>query len=235
MKLPSLSPFRLLLAALLFVPSLLSAQDVTSPDGKMLLSFSLTDGGVPTYSVSFGGKAVVLPSTLGIQLAKGGEDLTGGFTIQGTATSTFDETWTPVWGEESAIRNHYNELEVTLQQPSTQRTMVLRFRVYDDGVGLRYEFPRQKDLTYFTIKEELTQFRMSGDHKAWWIPGDYDSQEYSWTTSRLSEIRSLMPAVVDAHKGNASWEDILRHRRTDHHSDEERRRHIHCHPRGGLR
>ena len=206
MKLPSLSPFRLLLAALLFVPSLLSAQDVTSPDGKMLLSFSLADGGVPTYSVSFGGKAVVLPSTLGIQLAKGGEDLTGGFTIQGTATSTFDETWTPVWGEESAIRNHYNELEATLLQPSTQRTMVLRFRVYDDGVGLRYEFPRQKDLTYFTIKEELTQFRMSGDHKAWWIPGDYDSQEYSWTTSRLSEIRSLMPTVVDAHKGNASWE-----------------------------
>ena len=203
---PSLSPFRRLLAALLFVPTMLSAQDATSPDGKMHLTFRLADGGVPTYSVDFGGKAVVLPSTLGMQLAKGGADLMDGFVISKTANSTFDETWTPVWGEESAIRNHYNELEVTLSQPSTQRTMVLRFRVYDDGVGLRYEFPRQKDLTYFTIKEEQTQFRMNGDHTAWWIPGDYDSQEYSWTTSRLSEIRSLMPAVVDAHKGNASWE-----------------------------
>ena len=203
---PSLSPFRRLLAALLFVPAMLSAQDATSPDGKMHLTFRLADGGVPTYSVDFGGKAVVLPSTLGMQLAKGGADLMDGFVISKTANSTFDETWTPVWGEESAIRNHYNELEVTLSQPPTQRTMVLRFRVYDDGVGLRYEFPRQKDLTYFTIKEEQTQFRMNGDHTAWWIPGDYDSQEYSWTTSRLSEIRSLMPAVVDAHKGNASWE-----------------------------
>ena len=203
---PTLFPFRRLLAALLFVPAMLSAQDATSPDGKMHLTFRLADGGVPTYSVDFGGKAVVLPSTLGIQLAKGGADLMDGFVISKTANSTFDETWTPVWGEESAIRNHYNELEVTLSQPSTQRTMVLRFRVYDDGVGLRYEFPRQKDLTYFTIKEEQTQFRMNGDHTAWWIPGDYDSQEYSWTTSRLSEIRSLMPAVVDAHKGNASWE-----------------------------
>ena len=149
---------------------------------------------------------MVLPSTLGMQLAKGGSDLMDGFNVQNTATTTFDETWTPVWGEESAIRNHYNELEVALQQASTARTMVLRFRVYDDGVGLRYEFPRQKDLTYFTIKEEKTQFRMSGDHKAWWIPGDYDTQEYSWTTSRLSEIRSLMPAVIEAHKDNSSWE-----------------------------
>ena len=198
-----LRPF---LAALILLPSLAIAQEVTSPDGRMSLSFSLANGGVPTYSVSYGGKDVVLPSTLGMQLAKGGSDLMDGFTVQNTATSTFDETWTPVWGEESAIRNHYNELEVALQQASTARTMVLRFRVYDDGVGLRYEFPRQKDLTYFTIKEEQTQFRMSGDHKAWWIPGDYDTQEYSWTTSRLSEIRSLMPAVIEAHKDNSSWE-----------------------------
>ena len=206
MILHSLSSLRPLLAALLLLPSLAIAQEVTSPDGRMLLSFSLDKGGVPTYSISYGGKDVVLPSTLGMQLAKGGSDLMDGFTVQNTATTTFDETWTPVWGEESAIRNHYNELEVALQQASTARTMVLRFRVYDDGVGLRYEFPRQKDLTYFTIKEEKTQFRMSGDHKAWWIPGDYDTQEYSWTTSRLSEIRSLMPAVIEAHKDNSSWE-----------------------------
>ena len=202
----SLSSLRPLLAALLLLPSLAIAQEVTSPDGRMLLSFSLAKGGVPTYSISYGGKDVVLPSTLGMQLAKGGSDLMDGFNVQNTATTTFDETWTPVWGEESAIRNHYNELEVALQQASTARTMVLRFRVYDDGVGLRYEFPRQKDLTYFTLKEEKTQFRMSGDHKAWWIPGDYDTQEYSWTTSRLSEIRSLMPAVIEAHKDNSSWE-----------------------------
>ena len=202
----SLSSLRPLLAALLLLPSLAIAQEVTSPDGRMLLSFSLDKGGVPTYSISYGGKDVVLPSTLGMQLAKGGSDLMDGFNVQNTATTTFDETWTPVWGEESAIRNHYNELEVALQQASTARTMVLRFRVYDDGVGLRYEFPRQKDLTYFTLKEEKTQFRMSGDHKAWWIPGDYDTQEYSWTTSRLSEIRSLMPAVIEAHKDNSSWE-----------------------------
>ena len=206
MILHSLSSLRPLLAALLLLPSLAIAQEVTSPDGRMLLSFSLANGGVPTYSISYGGKDVVLPSTLGMQLAKGGSDLMDGFNVQNTATTTFDETWTPVWGEESAIRNHYNELEVALQQASTARTMVLRFRVYDDGVGLRYEFPRQKDLTYFTIKEEKTQFRMSGDHKAWWIPGDYDTQEYSWTTSRLSEIRSLMPAVIEAHKDNSSWE-----------------------------
>ena len=202
----SLSSLRPLLAALLLLPSLAIAQEVTSPDGRMLLSFSLDKGGVPTYSISYGGKDVVLPSTLGMQLAKGGSNLMDGFNVQNTATTTFDETWTPVWGEESAIRNHYNELEVALQQASTARTMVLRFRVYDDGVGLRYEFPRQKDLTYFTLKEEKTQFRMSGNHKAWWIPGDYDTQEYSWTTSRLSEIRSLMPAVIEAHKDNSSWE-----------------------------
>ena len=206
MILHSLSSLRPLLAALLLLPSLAIAQEVTSPDGRMLLSFSLDKGGVPTYSISYGGKDVVLPSTLGMQLAKGGSNLMDGFNVQNTATTTFDETWTPVWGEESAIRNHYNELEVALQQASTARTMVLRFRVYDDGVGLRYEFPRQKDLTYFTLKEEKTQFRMSGDHKAWWIPGDYDTQEYSWTTSRLSEIRSLMPAVIEAHKDNSSWE-----------------------------
>ena len=206
MILHSLSSLRPLLAALLLLPSLAIAQEVTSPDGRMLLSFSLDKGGVPTYSISYGGKDVVLPSTLGMQLAKGGSDLMDGFNVQNTATTTFDETWTPVWGEESAIRNHYNELEVALQQASTARTMVLRFRVYDDGVGLRYEFPRQKDLTYFTLKEEKTQFRMSGNHKAWWIPGDYDTQEYSWTTSRLSEIRSLMPAVIEAHKDNSSWE-----------------------------
>lgn len=201
------------------------AQTICSPNGEMKLEFKL-DGTRPSYSVDFKGKPVVKTSHLGLQLAKGGDDLMEGFVVSDTKTSEFDETWTPIWGEESSIRNHYNELAVTLVQESrsastikwgedianaqkptsVNRTMVIRFRVYDDGVGFRYEFPRQENLVYFTIKEEKTEFAMAGDHMAWWIPGDYDTQEYSWTKSRLSEIRSLMPGVIKAHEGNSSWE-----------------------------
>lgn len=176
-----------------------------SPDGRIKLSFDVNKG-VPTYQIDFDTKKVIKPSALGLQLAKGGEDLMDGFVQQKAEKSTFDETWTPVWGEESKIRNNYNELAITLSQPKTERTIVVRFRVYNDGVGLRYEFPRQKNLVYFSLKEEKTQFAMAGDHTAWWIPGDYDTQEYSWTKSRLSEIRGKMPAVVEAHKDNSSWE-----------------------------
>ena len=181
------------------------AQSVKSPDGNMVVNFSL-DQGRPTYTVDFKQKNVVKPSHLGLQLAKGGADLMDGFVVKDTKIASFDETWTPVWGEESSIRNNYNELAVTLDHPSTQRSIIIRFRVYNDGVGLRYEFPRQKNLVYFTLKEEKTEFAMAGDHTAWWIPGDFDTQEYSWTKSRLSEIRGLMPAVVKAHSDNSSWE-----------------------------
>lgn len=194
----------------LFLMSLLlsvmtMAETVSSPNGNIKVSFSV-ESGRPVYSVSFRNEVVVLPSHLGLQLAKGGADLMDGFTLTNATTSTFDETWQPVWGEESSIRNHYNELAVTLTQSSTDRFIVVRFRVYDDGVGFRYEFPRQKNLVYFTLKEEKTEFAMADDNMAWWIPGDYDTQEYSVTTSRLSEIRGLMPAVIEAHKDNSSWQ-----------------------------
>lgn len=179
-------------------------ETLDSPDGQLRLHFEV-EGGVPVYRLERGGKPVIRRSTLGLQLAKGGGDLMDGFRQEKVDHTLFDETWTPVWGEESAIRNRYNELLVTLSQPATARTIRLRFRLYDDGLGFRYEFPSQPNLVYFTIKEEKTQFALAGDHKVWWIPGDYDTQEYSWTTSRLSEIRQRMPAVIEAHKGNSSW------------------------------
>jgi len=189
----------------LFCASALADEQVTSPDGNLKLTFDVK-GGVPTYSLYYKDKAVVKPSTLGLQLSKGGADLMDGFTQTKADRSTFDETWKPVWGEESSIRNNYNELAVTLDQKSTDRQIVLRFRLYNDGLGFRYEFPRQKNLVYFTLKEEKTQFAMAGDHKVWWIPGDYDTQEYTWSVSKLSEIRTKMPAVIEAHKDNSSWE-----------------------------
>ena len=209
---------------LAMLPLIASANDnLRSPDGRMELAFYLDANGRPTYEVIFNKKSVVLPSHLGLQLAKGGADLMDGFRETDRKYTTFDETWHPVWGEESSIRNNYNELAVTLEQSAKSdetktnydgskstiggsRTMILRFRVYNDGVGFRYEFPRQQNLVYLTLKEEKTEFRMAGDHMAWWIPGDFDTQEYSWTKSRLSEIRSLMPAVIEAHKDNSSWQ-----------------------------
>ena len=193
---------KVLLAALL-MPLAALAQTVTSPDGNVVLKFSL-DNGRPTYQLDYKGKAVVKPSHLGLELAKNKHaskgmdetDLMDGFTIAKTDTSSFDETWKPVWGETATIRNNYKELAVTLNQPATKRNIVIRFRVYNDGMGLRYEFPQQNELNYFVIKEERTQFAMAGDHKAWWIPGDYDTQEYDYTESRLSEIRGLMKGAI---------------------------------------
>lgn len=150
--------------------------------------FELSKNGAPTYQVEYKGKSVIKPSTLGLEL-KNTNNLLDGFEVLKASTSTFDETWQPVWGETKDIRNHYNELLVELKQPATDRYMNLRFRVYDDGVGFRYEFPQQKNLVYFVIKDEHTQFAMTGDHTAWWIPGDYDTQEYDYTESKLSEIR----------------------------------------------
>ena len=194
-----------------------SAQKLTSPDGNLVMNFSLNEQGAPVYDLTFKEKTVIKPSTLGLELKredpekktdfewtemkdKAGVDkranLMTGFKIKDTRTSTFDETWRPVWGEESEIRNHYNELEVTLDQPINNRYIVIRFRLFNDGLGFRYEFPQQQNLNYFVIKEEHSQFAMSGDHTAFWIPGDYDTQEYDYTTSRLSEIRSKMKEAV---------------------------------------
>lgn len=171
-----------------------NAQILSSPDGQLQVLFSVDDG-IPTYQLSYKGKTVIKPSKMGLELFDS-TDLIHNFSIIDTQTSSFDETWTPVWGEESKIRNHYNEMAVTLQQENTQRKMIVRFRLFDDGLGFRYEFPEQPELTYFVIKEERTQFAMTGDHTAFWIPGDYDTQEYDYTTSHLSEIRSLMQKAI---------------------------------------
>lgn len=170
------------------------AENITSPDGVMKVHFEIV-GGVPTYRVDYKEKQVIKPSTLGLEL-KDTPNLTDGFEIVKTETGTFDETWQPVWGEVSKIRNHYNEMLVEMKQPSTDRYMNIRFRVYNDGVGFRYEFPRQNNLVYFVIKEEHSQFAMTGDHTAWWIPGDYDTQEYDYTESKLSAIRGMMKGAV---------------------------------------
>ncbi len=171
-----------------------NAVEVKSPDGKVAVDFDVKNG-VPTYSMTFDGKTVIKPSTLGLELVNA-NDLMDGFKIVGSETSAFDETWQPVWGETKDIRNHYNELLVKLRQTSTDRFMNLRFRVYDDGMGFRYEFPQQKNLVYFVVKDEHSQFAMNGDHTAWWIPGDYDTQEYDYTESRLSDIRRLMEGAI---------------------------------------
>ena len=179
----------------IFAAHLTMAQQQSSPDGSVMLSFSLKSDGTPSYKVTYKNKPVINESTLGFTLKKA-EPLTNNFKVVDTKKSTFKETWKPVWGEESEILNHYNELLVSLEQNNTKRKMNIRFRVYNEGVGFRYEFPSQKELTYFVIEEELSQFAMTGDHTAWWIPGDYDTQEYDYMESKLSEIRGLMKEAV---------------------------------------
>ena len=212
----------ILLMSVLAMP-LAMAQQQSSPDGNVVLTFSLKADGTPSYKVTYKNKAVINESTLGFKIRevlssyllksdetpvysekslpddskiKKIEPLTQNFKVVDTKKSTFKETWKPVWGEESEILNHYNELLVQLQQEKTHRKMNIRFRVYNEGVGFRYEFPSQKELTYFVIEEELSQFAMTGDHTAWWIPGDYDTQEYDYTESKLSEIRGLMKQAM---------------------------------------
>lgn len=198
----------LLLIALSFV-SLVFAQQLQSPDGKFVMNFSIQSGGFPTYQLNYKGKEIIKPSKLGFELktkdapANDARNfLNNNFTITGSETAKFDETWKPVWGETKTIRNHYNEILVHLKQNGTDRLVDVRFRLFDDGLGFRYEFPQQKNLVYFTIKEEKIQFAMTGDHTAYWIPGDYDTQEYNYTTSKLSEIRGLMNKSYE--KGNVS-------------------------------
>ena len=173
----------------------LQADKLTSPNGQLEMNFSLTEKGEPVYDLTYKGKAVIKPSKLGLEL-KEAPALMDGFKQIAQAETSFDETWNPVWGEESAIRNHYNELLVTLRQEAHDRNIQIRFRLFNDGLGFRYEFPLQKNLNYFVIKEEHTQFAMTGDHTAFWIPGDYDTQEYDYTESKLSEIRGLMDGAI---------------------------------------
>ena len=186
---------KIILLMSVFAAHFLMAQQQSSPDGNVILSFSLKNDGTPSYKVSYKNKPVINESTLGFTLKKA-DPLTNNFKVVDTKKSTFKETWKPVWGEESEILNHYNELLVSLEQNNTNRKMNIRFRVYNEGVGFRYEFPSQKELTYFVVEEELSQFAMTGDHTAWWIPGDYDTQEYDYMESKLSEIRGLMKEAV---------------------------------------
>ena len=193
-------------------------QTLQSPDGVLEMTFQLTADGTPQYALNYDGQKVILPSDLGFELrgvlkaqqlvynADGtiskedrqpAQQFYEGFAVESVETATFDETWEPVWGEEAQIRNNYNELLVNLVQTSTERKMAIRFRLYNDGLGFRYEFPYQKNLSYFVIKEEMTQFALAGDHTAWWIPGDYDTQEYNFTESRLSEIAGKMQQAIN--------------------------------------
>ena len=197
---------------LMLLPLMVMAQEVKSPNGNVCLKFYL-DNGRPVYEMSYKKRAVIKPSYLGLELAKNKHasmgmdetDLMGGFTVADTKTVAFDETWKPVWGETNTIRNNYKELAVTLNQASSKRNIIIRFRVYDYGMGLRYEFPQQDNLNYFIIKEEHTQFAMAGDHKAWWLPGDYDTQEYETMTSKLSQIRGLMKTAVTENSSQTSF------------------------------
>ena len=199
----------------LMMPLLLVAQQVKSPNGNVVVSFSLVDNGVPTYQVSYKDKPVIKQSRLGLELTPSNNDgikpedtnLMNGFKVTNTETSSFKEVWKPVWGETSSILNHYNEMAVSLTQEHPNRTIIVRFRVYNDGMGLRYEFPRQSNLGYFIIKDEHTQFAMAGDHTAWWLPGDYDTQEYETVTSKLSEIRSKMKAAVTDNTSQTIFSD----------------------------
>ena len=198
-------------------------ETVYSPDHNLCVNFDVKEGGIPVYDVMFMGKQVIKESRLGLELVsvKGNGEfnnfdnkqvmnqnsLLDGFSMMTARYSTFDETWQPVWGEESSIRNHYNEMAVSLFQEDLNRYIIVRFRVYDDGIGFRYEFPQQENLTYFVIKEEHTQFAMPGDVTAWWIAGDYDTQEYQYTRSRLSEIRGLLPGTITPNASQEQFSD----------------------------
>ncbi|MBC7407883.1 MAG: glycoside hydrolase family 97 protein [Arcicella sp.] len=173
-------------------PFLSQAQVISSPDKNLSLQFELSANGVPTYQLSYKNKAVIKPSSLGLEI-KDAPSFMDGFSITNSTQKSVDDSWNPVMGEEKTIRNHYNELVVTLAQvQNNNRYIRIRFRLFNDGLGFRYEFPKQKDLNYFVIKEEHKEFQLAGNHKIFWIPGDYDTNEYAYTSSKISEIPSLM-------------------------------------------
>jgi hypothetical protein len=184
-----------------------SAQEFQSPNGNFKMSFSLGNDGTPMYQLFFKNKEVIKKSKLGLELQKDKKSLVNDFKVVDSKESTFNETWKTVWGEETQIQNHYNELAVTLKQNETDREIIIRFRLFNEGLGFRYEFPQQKNLIYFVIKEERTEFAMTGNHTAFWIPGDYDTQEYDYTESKLSEIRSLFRGAVSENASQKQFSD----------------------------
>ena len=199
--------YKSFLLALALCPAVMRATDVKSPDGRLVVSVDLQNG-TPVYKVNYDKREVVKKSKLGFELYENFQDrkvidFQNNFEKLKEVTSTFDETWTPVWGEESSIRNNYNSLTLELKH-NDGRLMNICFRVFNDGVGFRYEFPQQGATNYYFIKEEKSEFAMAGDNTAWWIPGDYDTQEYSYTMCKLSEIAGKMPSVLKAHEGNSS-------------------------------
>ena len=199
--------YKSFLLALALCPAVMRATDVKSPDGRLVVSVDLQNG-TPVYKVNYDKREVVKKSKLGFELYENFQDrkvidFQNNFEKLKEVTSTFDETWTPVWGEESSIRNNYNSLTLELKH-NDGRLMNICFRVFNDGIGFRYEFPQQGATNYYFIKEEKSEFAMAGDNMAWWIPGDYDTQEYSYTTCKLSEIAGKMPSVLKAHEGNSS-------------------------------
>ena len=212
----------IMLLAFSLMIGLVSAQSLKSPNGELELNFSVDAVGTPVYELHYKGKPIINPSKLGLELIGNSQEefnseikkekdhatsLYDGFHVVDIENSTFDETWSPVWGETATIRNHYNEMAVALNQKDTERNMIIRFRLFDDGLGFRYEFPAENSLVYFVVKEELTQFAMTGDHTAWWIAGDYDTQEYDYTTSKLSEIRGINEAVKQGNLSQTSFSD----------------------------
>ena len=185
----------------------ISAQEFQSPNGAFKMSFSLGNDGTPMYQLFLNNKEVIKKSKLGLELQKDKKSLVNDFKVVDTKQSTFNETWQTVWGEETKIQNHYNELMVKLKQNETDRELIVRFRLFNEGLGFRYEFPQQKNLIYFVIKEERTEFAMTGNHTAFWIPGDYDTQEYDYTESKLSEIRSLFKSAVTENASQKQFSD----------------------------
>ncbi|UOQ53754.1 glycoside hydrolase family 97 protein [Hymenobacter cellulosivorans] len=167
-----------------------TAAPLTARLGQVSLTFAMASGGQPTYAVQFGSQTVLKPSRLGLALADG-QGFEGPLELVGSETKEVDETWQPVWGEVKTIRNHYQQLTVHLRQPAApSRQLDIVFRIFADGVGFRYEFPAQPTLQYFTVQDEKTEFNLPANHKAFWIPGDYDSNEYTYSTTRLSEVNS---------------------------------------------
>ena len=195
--------FSVLVASCSSVTEMEQIRTMTSPDGRLQMTLYMDGQGTPFYALEYQERDVILPSSLGFELSCG--SFRDGFEVHRIDTLTFDEVWEPVWGEEDRIRNHYKEAAIDLVQTSTGRLMTVRFRLYDDGLGFRYEFPSQEGMDSFTVKEELTQFALGADHVAWWIPCDYDTQEYEYTQSRLSQIESLMPEVLDANDPQTTY------------------------------
>lgn len=185
----------------------MNAQELKSPNGNFKMIFALENDGTPTYQLFMKNKEIIKKSKLGLELQKDKKSLLNDFKLVNEVRNTFDETWKTVWGEETEIRNHYNELALTLKQNETERQVIIRFRLFNDGLGFRYEFPEQKNLTYFVVKEERTEFAMTGDHTAFWIPGDYDTQEYDFTESKLTEIRKLFRGAVSENASQKQFSD----------------------------